>query len=148
MGKVCRECGVEKDISEFYRHPKMADGFLNRCKECTKRNVKDYREMNIERIRAYDRVRNHPSSSSPTNGERKKKWIERNPEKRAAHIELTDAIKKGLIAKPLACELCDKKGKLEAHHRDYSEPLSVVWLCVKCHNDIHRKSNAAYLAVR
>jgi hypothetical protein len=146
--KQCRKCGIEKDISEFYHHPKMADGFLNVCKECSKRNAKGYREMNIERIRAYDRVRGHPSPPlRPTKGAREK-WIERNPKKRAAHLELTDAIKKGLIVKPSACELCGEGKKLEAHHRDYSEPLAVVWLCVKCHNDVHRKSNAAYLGVR
>ena len=32
--KVCRGCGVEKELSEFYKHPRMADDHLNHCKAC------------------------------------------------------------------------------------------------------------------
>lgn len=32
--KVCRGCGAEKDLSEFYKHPQTADGYLNYCKVC------------------------------------------------------------------------------------------------------------------
>ena len=43
MKKKCICCGIEKDISEYYSHPRTADGHLNKCKECCKKQNKDNR---------------------------------------------------------------------------------------------------------
>lgn len=32
--KVCRTCGVEKPLRQFYRHPNYADGHMSDCKDC------------------------------------------------------------------------------------------------------------------
>lgn len=58
--KQCISCGETKVVSKvnFYRHQKMADGFLNKCKVCVKRDVYENRELKAEYYRAYDRERN------------------------------------------------------------------------------------------
>ena len=39
--KACIICHEAKPLNEYYTHPRMADGHLNKCKDCTKRHVKE-----------------------------------------------------------------------------------------------------------
>lgn len=55
--KVCRGCGVEKDLSGFYKHHKMADGHLNRCKVCVRLRVRKNRRERSEQYARYERSR-------------------------------------------------------------------------------------------
>lgn len=40
MKKVCNTCGVEKDISEFYKDKGYKDGHKSTCKECNKKRYR------------------------------------------------------------------------------------------------------------
>jgi hypothetical protein len=46
--KVCFKCNVLKPLSEYYKHSKMGDGHLNKCKDCTKKDVK---ERYVEKVK-------------------------------------------------------------------------------------------------
>ena len=68
----------------------------------------------------------------------KKAWIERNPEKRAAHIAVGNAVRKGTLVKQ-PCEVCGVARPVHAHHDDYSMPLEVRWLCPAHHAEERRR---------
>src|ERR1035437_1745009 len=50
--KVCEECEIKKELSEFYENKKMKDGYLNSCKICCSKNTKKYREVEVNREKA------------------------------------------------------------------------------------------------
>lgn len=52
---------------------------------------------------------------------------------------VSKAIKDGALHK-LPCELCGSSENVQAHHDDYTKPLDVTWLCVKCHKQWHTKN--------
>lgn len=57
MVKACFKCHATKPIDDFYRHGQMADGRLNKCKECTKADTRANYAENIDQHRAYERTR-------------------------------------------------------------------------------------------
>jgi hypothetical protein len=38
--KTCFKCQEMKPLCEFYPHKRMKDGHLNKCKTCTRRDVR------------------------------------------------------------------------------------------------------------
>lgn len=149
----CRVCHSKKHKSQFYKACINKSGGLGECKECTKERVRKNRVENAEYYREYDkkrfqddpRVRARQKRYQATDAGKAAikrchtKWKERNPEKRAAHVALGNAIRRGDILKPEACQECGTKPKrIEGHHRDYRKPLDVVWLCRSCHVAEHK----------
>ena len=57
MKKQCFKCGRVLDIDEFYTHPRMKDGHLGKCKECTKHDTITRSRQNPEKVRAYEKIR-------------------------------------------------------------------------------------------
>lgn len=56
--KKCICCGQIKPLGEYYVHPQMADGHLNKCKDCVKKYARDRdtRPTDMKRYR-YNYVR-------------------------------------------------------------------------------------------
>lgn len=147
--KECFKCKKVLDLSAFYKHPKMGDGHLGKCKECTRndseqrRKIKEldpeWAEKEKERHRVKSASRYQPKFT-PFNQRKKRPkiydepWPLRNPGKKAAHTKVSNAIRDGRLFR-LPCEKCGDAA--QAHHDDYSKPLAVRWLCVKHHNEHH-----------
>jgi hypothetical protein len=120
--KRCFKCQEEKPLTDFYAHPMMKDGRLNKCKACNRRDVQENYEKRADQYRAYDQKRGYRPGD-------KYKVIARR------------AVKHALISGDLVkrdCEIGnDCKGRIEGHHDDYSKPLQVRWLCKKHHAEVH-----------
>jgi len=50
--KVCKKCGVDKALTEYYSKKIAYDGKTPRCKECIKANQTKYRKENKETVQA------------------------------------------------------------------------------------------------
>jgi len=136
--KKCFKCDETMPLSQFYRHPQMKDGHLNKCKVCAKTDVLANRAKNLEFYKSYDRQYAQTSEGKASRAKSNKKWLESNAWKYVAHYTLTNAVRDGKIIKPASCSECGKSGRIHGHHEDYTKPLDVMWLCPKCHSEKHR----------
>ncbi len=136
MQKKCFKCDQVKPLEEFYKHSKMADGHLNKCKECAKSDVRKHRFEN-DSVRAYDRARYHNDPDRMMHiFENSIKWFNNNPEAKKAHDALNNAVRdKRIIKQP--CSVCGSTYRIHGHHAEYSKPLEVKWLCAKHHQRLH-----------
>lgn len=59
--KMCFKCNEKKELQCFYRHPQMPDGYVNKCKECNKKDVRENFAKKREYYNTYDkdRIRNN-----------------------------------------------------------------------------------------
>jgi len=136
--KVCRQCRSNKELVLYYKHKSMPDGHLNKCIECVKIRVKAHRELNLDKIRAYDRGRSKLEHRVFLNKENSKEYRVKNKEKYKAHNKVNNAVRDGRLLKPLKCEHClETHNQIEGHHKDYSKPLDIIWLCSPCHKILH-----------
>lgn len=133
MEKECFKCGEVKGLSNFYKHKMMADGHVNKCKECNKVDVRENRKSKIEYYREYDRDRGNRQDKGHC-----AEWRLKKPNAYKAHMMVDRAIKSGKL-KRLPCEVCGEE-ETHAYHDDYLYPLSVRFLCVSHHSIWHKES--------
>lgn len=137
--KKCFKCNLTLPLADFYVHKQMPDGHLNKCKKCTKLDVKN-RELElrkdpiwVENNRKRHRDKYHRLGYSdkykPT-PERKREIIKRYNQKFP---------EKALARKYTEIYLTKIDG-INLHHWSYNQEdwLDVIELTIKDHGFLHR----------
>jgi len=124
--KKCFKCGEVKFIADFYIHPQMGDGHLNKCKDCTRLDSKAYFHKKSKDENWVDKQR--------ARGREKYKRLGYNKHSKAASELFPEKSIASARAKYIEC----KDGN-ERHHWSYNEEhwRDVVELPIKDHRRAH-----------
>lgn len=132
--KKCFKCGIEKPLSAYYKHKQMADGHLNKCKDCTKNDVAvrydkliaNQEFIKSERKRGRDKHHRLYSGKGRANKKNIEAYYLKYPEKK--------------IASSLSGKLKPPSIGLEKHHWSYNieHAKDVIWMTKKDHMKAHR----------
>ena len=133
--KQCFKCNQTLPLSEFYKHPQMADGHLNKCKTCNKRDTMerynalivtpDFKESERKRaLNKYYRLYRSPTADLPR--QKMAPFYDRYPEKKKA--------------RSLSSHLRSKIEGNHLHHWSYQQrhAKDVIDISAKDHYKAHR----------
>jgi len=156
--KICFKCKEEKPLSEYYKHSEMADGHLNKCKECAKRDSANNKTVPRVCVVCSKEFMANPNEVKRRGGGAKTCSRTCYYKRMQAILDVKFAEKTNYTTlhkwvykqggKAARCELC-KVEKAPAYHWSnksgkYIQDMEDWWqLCAKCHNaydDIGRKA--------
>ena len=126
--KVCFKCFKEKPLTEFYKHSRMSDGHVNKCKTCNKIDVKKdyYRKSEDAAFVEKERERS------------KEKYHRLNYKDRSKVLNVNKPWKDNPTYKGLHKKFKIPKG-FELHHWNYNDDFleDVIALKTKQHRQAH-----------
>lgn len=153
--KKCTKCLSTKSVYEFHT---VNSRLTAKCKSCRNEENKIWRNNNPEKDRLRKKKWQEKNPDYCINKYRQNKdkykqrmaipefkerhnrsakaWRARNPEKYKAQRMVGHAITAGKLKRG-PCTNCSNP-KSEGHHKDYSKPLEVIWLCRQCHYNEHK----------
>lgn len=129
FAKVCFKCDNMKPLSEYYKHKKMGDGLLGKCKSCTVSDSKKTTELNtstpegLEKERARHRDKYHRLGYK----ELQKEWNKGQPWKDST------------VYKQLRKNYPGLAREFELHHWNYNDEFleDIFILNIKDHKNLH-----------
>jgi len=127
MQKKCIRCGNDKELDEFYAHPQMRDGHLNKCKACCK-EVADLREKGLRQNDPEWREKERLRSAEKYH---RLGYNEKQQERRKSKPYLNGKYKN--LARDLKLSSDEN-----SHHWNYNFVEDVIILNEKFHRFIHR----------
>ena len=122
--KICFKCGRELPLSEFYQHPNMTDGYLNKCKDCTREDVRQNYLRKTEDAAWREKERER--------GRKKYHRLYASQRKPMAHPETRN------VRVYFERRGYDLSGR-EVHHWDYNQLHDVFILTKSEHARLHKK---------
>lgn len=164
MQKKCFKCSLVKPLSDFYHHPQTKDGYLGKCKNCTKidsstgihkmicKNCKKTFFTSKGELTSRNGKRGTGRKTCSRKcwdewsvGKNKYNWKGENIGMSGLHIWV-----KRLLGKPNYCEICKRTDKKMYHWSNISGKYRRVlsdWqrLCVKCHSKYDRDKRKSFI---
>jgi hypothetical protein len=127
--KVCFKCKVNKPLTDYYKHKGMSDGYLGKCKDCTKKDSKK-RELELRKDINWcesEKTRQREKYKRLNYKEKQKIWDKNKPWKNNSKY-------KGLSKK-----FKTPKG-YELHHWNYNNEYleDVILMDVSSHRKLHK----------
>lgn len=129
--RYCRRCDKFYPLAGFYVNKKDKYQY-HACKVCMKASAQRCKEKKARgNIPSKHELTKIIEEYAPIHYEIRNK-------SENARKETRKAITKGLVRKrPSHCENCGIGQSLQCHHRNYSDPLDIEWLCFCCHLKAH-----------